>query len=483
MKKGNSLPIIIFIGAVLTIAGTVYFVKNSNDFNWFTSYLPDNKDPYGTFVIRQMLEETNDIERFEFIDDSTHIRINGDKKSNGNSYIFIGNEFYAEKKDMSTLLEFISSGNDVFISANNYDDSFYYYLYNYLNDRTISKQFDPFEFQNGYTLEAEEDDYEEYQDYEDYEDYEDYDEYEEEVYYDYGEPVYYNIQEFASEVSLNLDKPFGYGDANVSLLYDFDTIPCAWTCFGQDFFNLFEKYKVERLGHLHATSEDFSNYTNFVSISIGEGKIYLHSTPILFTNYYMKNENYMRFAEKHLSFLDVGNLYWAEENRKYIYEDDAYNKNNKEVAGESALEFILSEPGLRWAYYLALLFGLMYLIFGARRKQRVIPVQLSPENTSIEYAEVVSQLFFKQSDHYKLIQMKMDLFRSHLLDKYGIRIPTDLNERDKFYKVAAIKTGVDPEQIKKIFMYYTMAEASKFADAYEMVQFHKSLEIFYQISR
>lgn len=479
--KNNKLAIIVITG-ILLIAGLVFFIiYNSKDFNWRETYFPDGKEPYDLFILHELLEKTNDISTFKDILDSTNVEIAEDIKSKGNYYVFVGNNFYAEKKDIDSLFHYVANGNKAFLSTSNFDGEFMRYIYNFLAFDSISnRNLDYLEFEE-IIEEADEYDWEDVEDYE--EDYYEYEEYEEYVEY---EEDYWNNSEYFT-VSIYDPKISAYLEENpnrkkeYSYVYDFDTLPYPWRAFGPDFFERFDKFNIKKSGKI-ITSLDSEKYTNFVEIPMGEGILYLHTTPLVFTNWNLIDEDKMRFAESHFYDIGKGNLYWAEENRKYIYEEGAANRN-KSSAGESSLEFILSEPSLRKAYYLLLLTVVLYLFFGAKRKQRIIPVQSPPKNTSIEYAGVVSQLFFEQSDHYKLILLKMDLFKSHLLEKYGLRLPPNKSDWDNFSKIAAVKTGIHIDAYKNIFQAFITAEVNRFANAYDMVQFHKLLEIYYQNSK
>ncbi|MEZ4799974.1 MAG: hypothetical protein R2809_09430 [Flavobacteriales bacterium] len=480
--KNSKLGLIVVV-AILFLGGLIFFfIQGSKNYSWWESYDPYKKEPYDLYILYNLLSETNDISKFEDITDSTNVAIAPAIEKKENYYVFVGNTFYAEKKDIDSLFHFISNGNKAFLSVNEIDAELVRYIYNYLAFDSISnKNLDHLHFEE-IIEEEEEYDWEEVDDYSDddeYSDYIDYDEYDE--YGNYiGQSESYILSLYETEINVSLlENPSK--KYKLSYLYEFDTIPHYWSAFDTDFFDRFADFNVKKLGKF-ATSIESDKYTNYVEIPMGEGFLYLHTTPLIFTNIQLLEEERMRFAEAHFQSISNGNLYWAEENRRYIFEEGAHEKY-KSKAGESSLEFILSEPSLRKAYYLLLLTVILYLFFGAKRKQRIIPIQSSPKNTSIEYAGVVSQLFFEQSDHYKLIVLKMDLFKSHILEKYGLRVPANKSEWEKFSKVAAAKTGIHIQAYNDIFQAFITAEVNHFANAYDMVQFHKLLEIYYQQSK
>jgi hypothetical protein len=105
------------------------------------------------------------------------------------------------------------------------------------------------------------------------------------------------------------------------------------------------------------------------------------------------------------------------------------------------------------------------------------------ENTSIEYAEVVSQLFFKQQNHLKLIDLKMDLFKQYIRERYRIKTPSTKDEFEPFFVRLSTISGIPAEDIKWIFNKHITVQKELTADAITMVTFHKKLEEFYSNSR
>ncbi len=171
----------------------------------------------------------------------------------------------------------------------------------------------------------------------------------------------------------------------------------------------------------------------------------------------MINDTTMNYCRDALSYIGDGTIYWDEENRTYDYKASNHhsNGNNLSKPSEGPLEFILSEPALRTAWYLILAGTILYLMFGAKRKQRIVAAMENMENTSIEYAEVISQMFMKQKDHKKLILMKMDLFKSFLRDRFRIKLPANpQDENEELYKEIALKSNIREEQVKDIFDQY-----------------------------
>jgi hypothetical protein len=487
-KRTTSVLIGVTITTVLVIAA--FILATRNDVEWNPTFKPDDRQPYGTSVLKSLLENVRQGQEFVFISDSTFEQLPTNPSSSVDNYIYVGSNFYAEERDNDTLIKFLEAGNSVFISANN------------LNEDLIKKILRKARIGDEEIIQPEIQ-IEEYQeeiipsDEEDLspppsEDNVDYYEYEEQVQDDYvvSEPVEYyeNIDSYIATETTFEDSVFlqtrddKKERIKLSFVFDFDTVPTDWS-----FFSEFENESI-----LDVKTEGFFTksrnkssiqHVNFVSIPVGQGRLYLHTTPLALTNFSLLNKDHMEYARQIFQHLGKGKIYWGEDNRWYIPKRDPENIET-DTPSEGPMEFILSEPALLSAWYTLLIGSILYMIFGVKRKQRVIPITESMQNTSIEYAEVISQLFMEQADHKKLVDLKMDMFKSNLREKYNIKLPLVLDdENEEFFKLVSIKTGTSIDLVQEIFQRYKVFSKNIIVETPEMLKFNQKIEEFYITSR
>ncbi len=98
-----------------------------------------------------------------------------------------------------------------------------------------------------------------------------------------------------------------------------------------------------------------------IRIQWGKGSLYLNSTPLAFTNFYLLSGENDGFVETSLSHLP--NL--------PLEQTEFYHLGRMEA--RTPLRFILTSEPLRWAYYLTILSS-SCLWFLKKRKQRIIPL-------------------------------------------------------------------------------------------------------------
>lgn len=175
---------------------------------------------------------------------------------------------------------------------------------------------------------------------------------------------------------------------------------------------------------------------NFIKVPYKQGNFLLHLQPAAFTNYHLLKANHYEYAEKVLSYIPKGNVYWYTKDLT-----DGYISQNP-------LRFIFSQPALKAAWYLFLLGMIVFIVFNAKRKQRIVPMIQPLENTTIEFTKTIGNLYFQEGNHHTIIDKKI-IF---LLDKIRREYLLDTTTLDdKFVQKLQHKTGKNPEDLKQLF--------------------------------
>ncbi|CDA56094.1 uncharacterized protein BN731_01726 [Prevotella sp. CAG:604] len=177
-----------------------------------------------------------------------------------------------------------------------------------------------------------------------------------------------------------------------------------------------------------------------VSVPYGKGEVIFVSSPLLFTNYGMLEGNTSVYIFRLMSYLaDLP-----------VYRTEAYVKTDAMlVAEQSPFREFIKRPPLRWALYLALLGVALFMIFTARRRQRVIPIMSKPANRSLEFIQLIGTLYYQRKDHVDLVRKKFKLFAEELRKTAGVDI-SDVNTDGREYLLLAEKTGMNSDRLKKV---------------------------------
>ena len=181
---------------------------------------------------------------------------------------------------------------------------------------------------------------------------------------------------------------------------------------------------------LHKADENESSINaDFVKIRFGKGHFYIHSEPLILTNYYLlKSKN--KYVESVLSYLPNRETVWFMENDVPL--------------SMSPMRFILSNPSLKYAWYL-LLFGLLiFVFFNAKRKQRIVPISEPLKNTSLDFIRSIGNLYLQEGDFHEMMAKKAQYF----LNKVRMDLMIDTaNLDEQFINKLHLKTGKNIELI------------------------------------
>ncbi|MDQ0476980.1 DUF4350 domain-containing protein [Chryseobacterium sp. MDT2-18] len=175
-----------------------------------------------------------------------------------------------------------------------------------------------------------------------------------------------------------------------------------------------------------------SKMANFIKVGHGKGNLYLHAEPLILTNYYLLKPGNEKYVQDVFSYLPDRETVWF----------SGANKNRTE--SRSPLRFILSKPALRYAWWLFLGGLLLFIIFNAKRKQRIVPVIEPKKNKSVEFVKSIGNLYLQEGDFHDMMAKKAQYFLNRV--RMDLLIDTkDLDE--KFIHLLHLKTGKSVEEI------------------------------------
>ncbi|HUH27541.1 DUF4350 domain-containing protein [Gelidibacter sp.] len=231
------------------------------------------------------------------------------------------------------------------------------------------------------------------------------------------------------------------------------------------YFSRFEAENHKTLGYLN---HDL-NLINFLEIPFEDGKIFLHLEPKVFTNYNILKDDRYLYTEGVLSYLPNQNIYFDSFTKFFdSHYGDAEEKSN--------LSWFLQQTSFKWAWYLALLLTFLFMVFNAKRRQRIIPIIKPLENTTVGFVKTISNLYFETQDHKNLIDKKITYFLEKIRSDYNLDT-TILNE--EFITKLSQKSGKNIETVKKTinFINWLRTKNEFFED--NLLKLNRHIEEFY----
>jgi len=209
---------------------------------------------------------------------------------------------------------------------------------------------------------------------------------------------------------------------------------------------------------------DTKEHINFIKVDYFNGNIYLHLQPTAFSNYHLLKKDNKKYAAAALSYLPDNTIFY-----------DSRSKSAKEL-GESPLRYLLKQPALKWAWYLGLLSLLLFMIFNAKRKQRVVEIIKPLTNTTVDFTKTIGNLYYETKDHNNLVDKKITYFLEHIRRRYYLN--TQLLD-DKFILNLSLKSGSDKKETKKLIELVANLRAKQICTEADLLALNKAIEAFY----
>lgn len=423
MKKNTKIWLFSGLGFIILVVLIFLFgTKRDNAYvtdNWYETYAPTDKGPYGTYVMKELLDTVGFFGEFIELDRDVDKVLEDDPDLN-DIYFFIGKKNYLQDESVDTLFNFVSRGNTAFIATQDLP----FYLREYL----------------------------------------------------FLEPYEVFETEFDSTQTFNFEHP------NLNETYPFDRIynnkkeKYQWHYFEDNNFDLYRDDKAFVLGR------NSKNKINFVKITYGKGQIFLHSNPYVFTNVCMLKTNGFKYAETMLGHISPGRVQWDKYNlysnkKQSNNNGGGDNDGNQSDDRRSILEFIFKNKALTWAFAILMTAMLLYVIFKGKRMQKIVLPVEAKDNTSLRYIETVSSLYLQERKHGKLIRLKEKTFMNFIADHYYMTTP---KVDKKFISQLAEKSQVSEEKISEIFQIFNRTREYDTALDEVLIELHRKIEYFYK---
>lgn len=403
----NKYAPFIVVGVILIALISYFTYTQGPTHRWKTKYAQNGKDPYDIGVLYGVLGQEFDRQDLDKrIEDALPV----DSKAKGTSYMYLGFSPYYTDDEAWHLLKYVKAGGNAFIACDNVPDSIATYLIAPEECQSLENN-RPWTGRNSNVSSS---------------------------------------QIVTSFVHPNLEKKGYYFE----YVYNQETKDRAWSYIPQNAFCDVdaEKGAYERavLGSMHIQGVALTNFARF---RVGEGYLYLHTNPILFSNLFMIEESGYEYATNVLTHLNTSTLYWDRQSNNPPPNKDTYKiPKERQTIPKTPMEFIFSEQPLRWSWYMLLTMGVIFILFRAKRKQRIVPVLAPNQNTSLEFVETIGRLYFQQQDHKNILKKQMQIFLAHIRQRYHL-VTRDMD--NKLIERIAIRAKIDQTIIEDIFNEYT----------------------------
>lgn len=230
-----------------------------------------------------------------------------------------------------------------------------------------------------------------------------------------------------------------------------------------------EAYSIKKVDSIHTSVLGYQTYENqkkinFIKVNFGDGVFYLHTQPFVFTNYNVLktgNQEYIANVFSYLPDLDI------------IF-DDRNTLLNTQM--QNPLRYILSQPALRWAWIISLIGMLLFVIFRAKRLQRVVPIIEKLPNTSIDFAKTIGNLYYQEGKPQDIVHKKITFFLEYIRNTY---LMDTQNLNDDFKNRLHAKTGISRIETNRLIDYIAELNNQDNIPENSLILLNNMLEEFY----
>ena len=219
---------------------------------------------------------------------------------------------------------------------------------------------------------------------------------------------------------------------------------------------------------------------NFVVVFYGKGRLYLHCEPRVFGNYFLLQKENYKYLQRTFSFMPAvpSAVFW----------DDYYNKrnlppapgNDKESESVSGLSVLLKFPATAWAFWVSLLLLLLYILFGGKRRQRIIKPIAPNKNTSVAFTETVALLYLQKKDHRNIAEKMATYFLEHVRSQYFI---STHNLNEEFTGALSRKSNVPLNEVEELVSMIKQVQRYDDVGGDFLMRLNNKIENFYKYKR
>ncbi|WP_306352843.1 DUF4350 domain-containing protein [Flavobacterium sp. '19STA2R22 D10 B1'] len=283
---------------------------------------------------------------------------------------------------------------------------------------------------------------------------------------EHGNDVFLSMQSFSQQLmdSLKIDykSSFNSNDSLYSSLVNPNLGNQKYKIVEGSSTNYFSKIDTLTTSVLGYQTVGSQKFTNFIKVPYKAGNFYLHLQPNAFTNFHLLNEKNYEYAQKVLSYINQPEIYW------YIK-----SAANNEMSS-SPMRYILTQPALKWAWYIFLIGMVIFMIFNAKRRQRIIPIITPLSNTTIEFTKTIGNLYAQEGDHDTMIDKKIIYFLEKIRHDY-LMDTTVLD--NNFIKKLHQKTGKDILLIQRIVLLINQHKKGNFTSVEsDLIEINNTIE-------
>jgi hypothetical protein len=139
-----------------------------------------------------------------------------------------------------------------------------------------------------------------------------------------------------------------------------------------------------------------------------------------------------------------------------------------------------SHPSLQWAYYISLFGICVFVLFEVKRRQRIIPVIEPLKNSTLDFVNVVGQVYYEKRNNTNIAHKKILYLFAYLRDEYQLKTNKLDNE---FIEKLTAKLGIDAQFARSLVSFINYINVQQRITDHELIELNHLIEQLYTQTR
>ncbi|MDR2147279.1 MAG: hypothetical protein LBE91_12550 [Tannerella sp.] len=396
--KGSQLYFII-LGAFVVLV-FLFELAAPKKFVWTPTFDKNSREPFGSYVFDDVLSSS--IPDYKIMDSTFFQILEADSTISNTAFLLTEDYLSFSETDIAYMQKLLENGNQIMLCSENLyfevndtvrvDSERDYYYYKPLNsfikenDKTRDSIFmgkDTTDFQDFYAV------------------------------YPFTHQSYIEFLLWVDSISTD------------TTYYENDSI--AIDTFSLGDWKKLAYYQADTL------VRNKENKPQALRIPHGKGELFVVSTSLMFTNFGVLDGDNAEYVFRLLSYMKG----------KPLIRLEAYGDHD--TSPSTPLRYLLVTPPLRWAIYTVIVLLLLFMIFTAKRRQRVIPVVETPPNRALGFILLISNLSYQRHDNAEILKTKYSVFCSDVKRQTGIDLQDSRDDNNELTRLAE-KIGLPEDE-------------------------------------
>lgn len=259
-----------------------------------------------------------------------------------------------------------------------------------------------------------------------------------------------------------------YLQTNTRLIEEVNTSKDSFGYYYKPFASYFSEINDR---YCRVVGYNASGKANCIVFFWGKGKLFLHTDPRAFSNYFLLSNHNYRYMQELIQVMNPS--------PQHVYWDDYYVKiNRRQQQGNGlGLKEIFKYPPLQTAFWLLLAALLLYILFSLKRKQRVIKLIKPNQNSSVAFTETIARLYLQKHDNKNIADKMITYFNEFIRNHYFLHINPGSHD---FISSLSRKSGVSEEKTAALFNAIDHANKAVEIDDYQLLSLNEQIQQFYK---